>query len=207
MQQLERKGHIEVFQVRLPLRRSAGTPPSPTSRASPTASRIFASAVADVGRVAGVGSREPHGLLCAVAGGRALSRAGRREAPRPSSDGRWRPRDSRRSHARSRTPARPASPRSLAGYANRGLAARDRTSAGSSDRSARSKPIPQTRPPSYSGLSAQMYQSGCSRNHGCSIDVWHGTTSMKHAQPARLRRRQRGLSNSWSEPNSGSMPL
>ena len=29
----------------------------------------------------------------------------------------------------------------------------------------------------------QTYQSGCSRNHGCSIDVWHGTTSNSTLSP------------------------
>ena len=31
--------------------------------------------------------------------------------------------------------------------------------------------------------SAQMYQSGCSRNHGCSIDVWQGTRSISTRSP------------------------
>ena len=29
-----------------------------------------------------------------------------------------------------------------------------------------------------------MYQSGCSRNHGCSIEVWHGHEVHQHAQAA-----------------------
>ena len=56
------------------------------------------------------------------------------------------------------------------------------------------------------GSSAQMYQSGCSRNHGCSIDVWQGTRSRSTRSP-RSRAAATRRSKSSSDPKTGSTPL
>ena len=66
-----------------------------------------------------------------------------------------------------------------------------------------STPSRRTRTVQLFGASAQMYQSGCSRNHGCSIDVWHGTRSSSTRSP-RSRAAATRLSKSSSEPNTGS---
>ena len=143
----------------------------------------------------------------AAAARTARSRAGRRAARRPSGAGRSRRRGSRRRRGRARTGRRPRSPRGRPGCASRGPAAPGRTSAGTS---ARARAYVHAGPPKAptqlfggSRPSAQMYRSGCSRNHGCSTDVWQGTRSSRTRSP-RAWAAPTSASRSASVPNAGS---